>query len=171
MRRPIETPTAKPKKKVPHIKKVYRELTQEERLEESKFTEIENAISLKEILAIEENLKVKAKPKGYFDAYSNSDIQMIRHISRKDFHGIVFFNTNPQIDPILPSVLIQEIPEPLSQEATVCQVSKQPAKYLDPLTKLPYSNIESFKKIRQQFDAKPLQKRDWNTNFASISVN
>ena len=80
-------------------------MTQEQRLKVAKRTEMENALSLQQLLSLEEKQKEVVKPKNIYDAFATQDIKMIRIILRRDENQIVFFNTNPSIQNSIPEYL------------------------------------------------------------------
>lgn len=121
----------KKKKKVK--KKTPKKVTQQERLRQIKYTERENSESLLELMKYEEEIKKVVKPK-----YTISG-------------PVITYYSNPEVN----SVIFTEIPRELEciketyPISLKCAVTGKPARYLDPLTNLPYYDIEAFKILRE----------------------
>jgi len=112
-------------------------LTQEELLEEAKFTEEYNKASLELLTAIEEERKrlpVKSALGG----------PLVRYLSKNGITTVTFTEVNE-----VPSFInAKASPYPIP---AICEVSGQPAKYKDPRTGIPYATIEAFKTFRANF--------------------
>ena len=54
---------------------------------------------------------------------------------------------------IVPPFLQKHQTKPVPHEKSYCPVTRQPAKYIDPLTLTPYASCKAFKMIRDSFSA------------------
>eukprot|EP00897_Mesotaenium_endlicherianum_P007878 jgi/Mesen1/7118/ME000369S06459 len=127
------TPRVAKRKKGPEEE---RRWTQEEMLLEAAQTEIKNRQSLEIMLAREEEVKRKALIQK--EVYSGP---LIRLHSKLGVNVLEFTHVSE-----LPDV-INSIAPPYPKRA-MCAVTGLPAKYLDPLTRLPYATIEAFQILR-----------------------
>jgi vacuolar protein sorting-associated protein 72 len=125
---------------------VVRQLTQQELLSEAAYTEIENLKSLELLKAAEEATKKKANMKKA--RYAGP---MLRVVSRKDRTTQEERTTLEVRNMAVPPELVPRGPPgggPVPR--AVCAISGLPAKYKDPLTKMPYANVEAFKELRSR---------------------
>ena len=53
----------------------------------------------------------------------------------------------------------------------MCVITKQPAKYVDPLTNLPYANIAAFKAIRAKVASGEIKLPEWRLAKAGLNSN
>lgn len=126
---------------------VVRQLTQQELLAEAAYTEIENFKSLELLEAAEEATKKKANVKKA--RYAGP---MLRVVSRKDRTTQEERTTIEVRNMAVPPELVPRRGPPGSGtvQRAVCAISGLPAKYKDPLTKMPYANVEAFKELRSR---------------------
>ena len=137
-------------KPAPERQKVeYRQLTQEELLEEAKETEYWNLLDLERLLTLE--AEMKKKPSTDKKKYEGPSI--VHKSSIKVNEGVT----------VVELTRGAETPTPLRQDAptapkpNVCVITGQPAKYKDPLTGMPYATIEAFKEVRKRYP--PIEKK------------
>jgi len=117
-----------------------RRLTQAELLEEAKFTEEYNRESLEYLTAMEEEKK-RLPITG-----TRIEGPMIRFLSKEPNGTIIITFTDMDQ---FPNILMQTPKEyPHRRE---CEISKQPAKYVDPLTGSAFATIDAFKIIRERY--------------------
>jgi len=172
------------KMKMKKHNKVERKLTQEEILAEAKKTEKVNLASLQKYQEMELENRRKAMKSGKKEIkgpfiryhsttvpvlsnskYNNSDpspqlatddaedeVEDSRPATRKQERTLISFNSTETLKESFPSAS-PHLPNP-----KVCPVTRLPAKYFDPVTELPYANLQAFKIIReayyQQLEAK-----------------
>ena len=58
-----------------------------------------------------------------------------------------------------------------ARRPTTCVITKQPAKYVDPLTNLPYANIAAFKAIRAKVSTGEIKLPEWRVAKSGLSLN
>lgn len=172
------------KMKMKKHNKVHRTLTQEEILAEAKKTEKVNLASLRKYQEMElENRRKAMKTgkreiKGPFIRYHSTTVPVIskskhnqndplpqmavdeaedeleeeKPLTRRQERTLISFNHLDTMKQSFPSAT-PHLPNP-----KVCPVTRLPAKYFDPVTELPYANLQAFKIIReayyQQLEAK-----------------
>ncbi|XP_002165194.5 vacuolar protein sorting-associated protein 72 homolog isoform X1 [Hydra vulgaris] len=126
-----------------------RRLTQQELLAEAKITAEKNLASLAQFLKLEEEKKhikiSKVRYQGPIIRYQS--VRMPLDETNNEYcsrNFLEFTDTNNFPREYFPNSR-KKYPA-----KSVCIVTGQPAKYKDPLTGLPYANIEAFKYIRQQ---------------------
>lgn len=109
--------------------------TQQERLEEAKLTEQFNIASLKRFEEVElERKKRQTKP-----SFRQRPVgPVVKTISKMDGNLMVI----PEL---------KSFSKPERREYRVCAVTGRKAKYIDPLTELPYADLEAFKQIRTSY--------------------
>jgi len=113
------------------------EMTQEDLLEEAKTTEIYNVASVEILTRLaEEKKKVLPRP--------SLEGPLIRFLSKQGINTITFTESSSFPD------FINSKPIQYPQQLK-CSITGMPAKYIDPLTMAPYTTIESFKVIRENF--------------------
>lgn len=129
----------------------YKELTQEELLEEAKITEYWNLLDLERLLTLEAEMKKKAPTgKKKYDGPS-----LVYRSSAKEDAGapVVALARGAEV----PELLRQ--PKPTPAKPNVCVITGLPAKYKDPLTGMPYATIEAFKEVRARYPPLPKPTR------------
>lgn len=136
LRAAMEATTIKPVKRK---REGERRITQEDMLLEAAQTEILNRQHLERMLAREEEVKQKAIV--HKTVYSGPQI---RFYSR-DGKNLVEF-----IGDVAESQELFGQQKPSYKRSLVCAVTGLPAKYIDPLTGLPYATKEAFKMIRER---------------------
>lgn len=114
--------------------------TQRQRLAEAKKTAELNIASLKRFEEFELERKkrqTKGAPKRILEG------PRIKEISMANGKHLL----------ILPELLPKEqlFPRPNRREYRVCAVTSKPARYTDPLTKLPYADLAAFRTIREKY--------------------
>jgi len=125
----------------------YKELTQEELLEEAKITEYWNLLDLERLLTLEAEMKKKAPTgKKKYDGPS-----LVYRSSAKEDAGapVVALARGAEV----PELLRQ--PKPTPAKPNVCVITGLTAKYKDPLTGMPYATIEAFKEVRARYPPLP----------------
>lgn len=129
----------KPKKVTMPV--VHRQLTQAELLAEAARTEIENTRSLEYLVAVEEENKRKATAsrRKYVGP-------MICYRSRKGEDG--YEHTTLEVRNMKTPEYLEPKKAPIPPEKDLCVITKQVAKYRDPLTGKPYADIAAFKALR-----------------------
>lgn len=136
-----------------------RRMTQEEMLLEAAQTEIMNIRHLEKMLAREEEVKKKANTNK--SVYSGP---LIRFYSKDGKNTLEFTNVST-----FPSaVFSKSAPYP---EQSVCVITGQPAKYLDPKTGMPYATKEAFKIIRERFSEITKQSGDHIFEKGSLATS
>jgi vacuolar protein sorting-associated protein 72 len=137
-------------KPAPERQKVeYRQLTQEELLEEAKETEYWNLLDLERLLTLE--AEMKKKPSTDKKKYEGPSI--VHKSSIKVNGGVTVVELAHGAE--TPTPLRQAAPTP--PKPNVCVITGQPAKYKDPLTGMPYATIEAFKEVRKRYP--PIEKK------------
>jgi len=111
--------------------------TQEELLEESKITAEYNIASLEYLLRIEDEKKKAPAARSLFQG------PMIQYHSKGGINTITFTEVAEVPEYINSKALPYPIPE-------ICEITGNPAKYLDPKTGKPYSTKEAFKTLRER---------------------
>eukprot|EP01043_Picozoa_sp_COSAG02_P057231 COSAG02_NODE_6911_length_3293_cov_2.818096_3_plen_60_part_00 len=53
----------------------------------------------------------------------------------------------------------------------MCVITKQPAKYVDPLTNLPYANIAAFKAIRAKVKKGDIKLPEWRMAKSGLNAD
>uniref|UniRef100_A0A915EE31 Vacuolar protein sorting-associated protein 72 homolog n=1 Tax=Ditylenchus dipsaci TaxID=166011 RepID=A0A915EE31_9BILA len=117
--------------------------TQQQRLLEAKKTALENTESLKRFEEVEiERKKRQMKPTQKKVAAGPRIISI--STAKMSGHGFVSqYLTVPEV---------KVFEKPKQKVHLVCAVTGLEAKYIDPLTELPYANLDAFKKIRQSYE-------------------
>ena len=161
------------RKKGKMTKKVDRDLTQEEKLEEAKLTEKVNIESLKKY----EQMELENKRKAV-------------RLSKKTVQGPFIRYRSVAMPHIQDKINVEEIVEdeksesqertfltfsdhgsyreafPLQQrrltQNRICPITRLPAKYFDPVTQHPYANLQAFRILRETYYNQLEQKGDKN---------
>lgn len=137
-------------KPAPERQKVeFRQLTQEELLEEAKETEYWNLLDLERLLTLE--AEMKKKPSTDKKKYEGPSIVHKSSIKVNDGITVVELTRGAET----PTPLRQDAPT--APKPNVCVITGQPAKYKDPLTGMPYATIEAFKEVRKRYP--PIEKK------------
>lgn len=136
-----------------------RNMTQEQRLEEAKITEIENLKSLEQFQRLELEKKllhnVKKTYKGSTTKFVSTTIHMdskiyqdldIPEINRKGAINYLEFSDNSAYRKEFPN-RVKRTPRPQK----ICALTGLPARYVDPVTEVPYYNLNVFKTIREAY--------------------
>ncbi|XP_050035524.1 vacuolar protein sorting-associated protein 72 homolog [Dermacentor andersoni] len=140
--------------------------TQEELLEEAKLTEQENLRSLESYQRLELEKKkakiVKNTNRGPMIRYHSISMPLIEEV---DVEGPVAstarcsrnFITFPD-----ESTLKEHFPggRPKPANRSVCPITRLPARYFDPVTLIPYANLQAFRVLREAYYAQLEQKGD-----------
>ncbi|XP_071942919.1 vacuolar protein sorting-associated protein 72 homolog [Antedon mediterranea] len=155
------------KKNAPEV----RRLTQEELLKEAKKTEIENIASLKAYQLLEASRKkqkfTKQVYKGPTIKYRSMSMPLVEEIKdsnstdvvvdkddnnvkvppekKKFSRNFITFSDSKTFDEYFPKKKSR------SHGKQICPVTRLPAKYLDPITNIPYATIQAFKVIRETY--------------------
>jgi len=152
--------------------KVERKMTQEEILKEAKITEKINLESLKKYEEMELEAKRKAirsgtrVVKGPAIRYQSLSMPLIEEIKSDKDGDFKRENENESKENVInpkqertfisftdDATLKQNFPKttPRVQASKICPVTRLPAKYFDPVTELPYANLQAFKIIREAY--------------------
>jgi len=152
--------------------KVERKMTQEEILKEAKITEKMNLESLKKYEEMELEAKRKAirsgtrVVKGPAIRYQSLTMPLIEEIKPDKSDDVKMENENDSKENVInpkqertfisftdDATLKQNFPKttPRVQASKICPVTRLPAKYFDPVTELPYANLQAFKIIREAY--------------------
>ena len=141
----------------------YRRLTQEELLAEAKITEKINLASLDayQKLELEKRKKVAIKNvfKGPIIRYHSlsmpllvdEDDEISQGPNQKQSRNFITFTDEQVLRDIFPAKQQKPVFNP---KAKVCAITGLPAKYFDPLTKMPYANLHAFKALREMYNTK-----------------
>ncbi|KAI1714079.1 YL1 nuclear protein [Ditylenchus destructor] len=128
--------------------------TQEERLKEAKITAVENVESLKRFETMEvERRKRQAKP-----------------VARKKLEGPIIKTISKLSEDGKEAIQLVCVPDlktfekPQKKEFRTCAVTGRPAKYIDPITELPYADLEAFKKLRECYKGYLVEKDKGKTD-------
>ena len=145
-----------------------RELTQEELLEEAKLTEKLNLASLKRYEEMELEAKKKAvkltekRVKGPYVRYLSTTMPSIKAVKDKDDaieskSGRKYakegqqertFLTFSDFDSLRSTFPVKK---PRQPQQKICPITRLPAKYFDPVTRLPYANLQAFRVLRDHY--------------------
>jgi len=136
------------KKSVSNMK----QLSQEELMKEAEETAIINRESLLGLIKMEEEKKQKARQ----SATTKITGPKITRLSRNGMNTFIFSDF-PSIPYCINSVEDGKL-QTVMNNKKYCILTGNIARYVDPLTKIPYSNIEAFKNIRERFE---IFKRDY----------
>ncbi|MCO5586750.1 hypothetical protein L7F22_040692 [Adiantum nelumboides] len=136
LRAAMQATTIKPVKKK---REGERRITQEDMLLEAAQTEILNQQHLERMLAREEEVKQKAIV--HKTVYNGPQI---RFYSRDGENLLEFMGNVSEWKQLF------EQPRQSQKRSRVCAVTGLPAKYLDPVTGLPYATIDAFRMIRER---------------------
>lgn len=156
------------------IQKTEENLTQEDLLEEALLTEQENIKSLEKYQKMELEKKksrfVKKTYTGPFIRYYSTSMPLIEDIIKKEplsdseeLEGevnikpnpvniercertFIMFSDNETFLSVFPKRETPKVPE-----RKTCSLSRLPAKYLDPVTQLPYANMQTFRILREAY--------------------
>ncbi|KAL7078608.1 hypothetical protein ACQ4LE_002311 [Meloidogyne hapla] len=114
--------------------------TQRHRLEEAKKTAVQNIESLKRFEQFELERKKRQQ----------------KAIPRQVLHGPrikELFTADGTHLVLVPELLSSEksFPKPKKREYRVCSVTGRPARYIDPITRLPYADVQAFQTIRNAY--------------------
>lgn len=129
-------------------------MTQEQLLEEAKLTEIENLASLEAYTRLEaEKRSFKEKKRsveGPLIQYHSVTMPILNSTQNDSTEKysrnfLVFTDTSSFPDSYFPSV------RPQRPKRIYCKISGLPAKYIDPLTNIPYATPHAFRVIRNRF--------------------
>lgn len=118
----------------------YKLPSQEEMLREAEITARLNTESLYNLLQIEEERKQRVRERAR-QVYTGP---AIRYHSKDGENKIIFTQT---------AVIPQEIncKEGIPPKKNFCVITGKEAKYLDPLTRMPFANLEAFQRIRHLY--------------------
>ncbi|KAI5082153.1 hypothetical protein GOP47_0001896 [Adiantum capillus-veneris] len=153
LRAAMQATTIKPVKKK---REGERRITQEDMLLEAAQTEILNQQHLEQMLAREEEVKQKAIV--HKAVYSGPQI---RFYSRDGENLLEFMGDVSEWQQLF------EQPRQSQKRSHLCAVTGLPAKYLDPLTRLPYATIDAFKMIRERIAEDDIGERTPGKNLRS----
>ncbi|XP_022200028.2 vacuolar protein sorting-associated protein 72 homolog isoform X2 [Nilaparvata lugens] len=151
-------------------------LTQEQLLEEAKITEIENLKSLEKYQKMElERKKNKCMKKNTvgesYIRYHSVAMPLVEEISSSNNENDVIKSENDDGDEksskdtgakcertfitfSKPEIFEKYFPKrdpPKPHVPNYCTITRQPAKYLDPVTQLPYANMHAFRVLREAY--------------------
>ncbi|KAF0981107.1 hypothetical protein FDP41_012895 [Naegleria fowleri] len=134
-------------KKTP--KKVYVMPTQEELLEEAKITAEYNKNSLAKLVQIEEDIRKKARETKTKTV--DPDEPRIVYYSTEGKQYITFVNMEipKEINQKMSEAELARFDIPKEEKQLKCAITGLPAKYIDPLTKKPFANVEAFRALRK----------------------
>ncbi|KAG2382274.1 hypothetical protein C9374_005476 [Naegleria lovaniensis] len=135
-------------KKTP--KKVYAMPSQEELLEEAKITAEYNKNSLAKLVQIEEDIRKKARETKTKTV--DPDEPRVVFYSKEGKQYITFVNMEIPKEINQKNMSDTEIARfdiPKEEKQLKCVVTGLPAKYIDPVTKKPFANVEAFRAIRK----------------------
>ncbi|CAF0854602.1 unnamed protein product [Brachionus calyciflorus] len=130
----------------------YRRMTQEELLEEAKITEQINLASLDayQKMELEKKKKTQSKQviKGPFIRYHSVTMPLAENNSNeKQCRNFITFSDEKTLNEIFPKQKL----EPSNVNNKLCEVTRLPAKYFDPVTKKPFANLFAFKNLREKY--------------------
>lgn len=140
--------------------------TQEELLEEAKITEQENLRSLASYQRLELEKKkakiVKNVPRGPMIRYHSISMPLIEEVDAEGPTTTTArcsrnFITFPD-DSALKEYFPGGRPKPANRN--VCPITRLPARYFDPVTLIPYANLQAFRVLREAYYAQLEQKGD-----------
>ena len=129
-------------------------LTQEQLLEEAKKTEVENLASLEAYARMEaqkKTYKIKdhtiSGPAIRYHSVTMPTFERDGGLTTEKYsrNFLVFTDTSTIPTSIFPTE------KPSKPKSLYCKVTGLPAKYIDPLTKFPYSTAQAFKVIRDRY--------------------
>uniref|UniRef100_A0A914HF00 Vacuolar protein sorting-associated protein 72 homolog n=1 Tax=Globodera rostochiensis TaxID=31243 RepID=A0A914HF00_GLORO len=115
--------------------------TQRQRLEEAKQTAVMNIASLKRF----EDMELERKRRHQKPVQRRAlEGPRARELWTSDgLHCITFLPEPPPAE--------QCFPKPKRREFRVCAISGQPARYIDPVTRLPYADMDAFRVLREKY--------------------
>uniref|UniRef100_A0A914HF05 Vacuolar protein sorting-associated protein 72 homolog n=1 Tax=Globodera rostochiensis TaxID=31243 RepID=A0A914HF05_GLORO len=115
--------------------------TQRQRLEEAKQTAVMNIASLKRF----EDMELERKRRHQKPVQRRAlEGPRARELWTSDgLHCITFLPAPPPAE--------QCFPKPKRREFRVCAISGQPARYIDPVTRLPYADMDAFRVLREKY--------------------
>ncbi|XP_077554411.1 vacuolar protein sorting-associated protein YL-1 isoform X1 [Haemaphysalis longicornis] len=142
--------------------------TQEELLEEAKLTEQENLRSLESYQRLELEKKkakiVKSTQRGPFIRYHSISMPLIEEVtdgaaqapspSARCSRNFITFPDEATVREYFPGGR----PKPANR--SVCPITRLPARYFDPVTLIPYANLQAFRVLREAYYAQLEQKGD-----------
>lgn len=143
--------------------------TQEELLEEAKLTEQENLRSLESYQRLELEKKkakiVKSTQRGPFIRYHSISMPIIEEVtddasnasvssSARCSRNFITFPDEATVREYFPGGR----PKPANR--SVCPITRLPARYFDPVTLIPYANLQAFRVLREAYYAQLEQKGD-----------
>ena len=129
-------------------------LTQEQLLEEAKKTEVENLASLEAYARMEaqkKTYKIKdhtiSGPAIRYHSVTMPAVERDGGLATEKYsrNFLIFTDTTTIPTSIFPTE------KPTKPKSLYCKVTGLPAKYIDPLTKFPYSTAQAFKVIRDRY--------------------
>ncbi|XP_018574721.1 vacuolar protein sorting-associated protein 72 homolog [Anoplophora glabripennis] len=142
--------------------------TQEELLEEAKITELENIKSLEKYQKMESEKKTKRPIKKVFSGptiqYRSTRMPVIEEIDNsengvkkenikpsKEYHERTFITILNDPNNIIYKKIFNVKPPPVPPKKLKCVVTGLPAKYVDPVTCVPYHNSSCLKIVRMAY--------------------
>lgn len=139
--------------------------TQEQLLEEAKLTEQENLRSLESYRRLELEKKkakiVKNSQRGPMIRYHSISMPLIEEVDAevqptapRCSRNFVTFPDETTLRDNFPN----SKPKPASR--SVCPITRLPARYFDPVTLIPYANLQAFRVLREAYYAQLEQKGD-----------
>ncbi|KRX93689.1 Vacuolar protein sorting-associated protein 72 -like protein, partial [Trichinella pseudospiralis] len=162
----------------------YQPLTLEQMLEEAKLTELENQESLKRFHEMElekkqkQNQPKKIKLEGS-RIRTTSVAVPIPKVTSKTYSATVSSLHTPQIHvktviefsnaETYQSIFSRFSKKPTIEKPKRCVVYGLPAKYIDPLTRQPYCNMQAFRLIREKYAEYVKQLKNVNSANESVS--
>ncbi|XP_023224393.1 vacuolar protein sorting-associated protein 72 homolog [Centruroides sculpturatus] len=149
----------------------YYRMTQEELLAEAKITEQKNLKSLESYQRLELEKKktkiIKPAYKGPMIRYHSVSMPLIEELSEQEngttekkpteqrcSRNFVTFTDEKLLREYFPN----RKPKPASR--TLCPITKMPSRYFDPVTLIPYANLQAFRFLREAYYQQLEQKGD-----------
>ncbi|XP_042148290.1 vacuolar protein sorting-associated protein 72 homolog [Ixodes scapularis] len=139
--------------------------TQEQLLEEAKITEQENLRSLESYQRLELEKKkakiVKNAHRGPTIRYHSISMPLIEEVetqsggpSPRCSRNFITFPDDATLRENFPNA------KPKAASRSVCPITRLPARYFDPVTLIPYANLQAFRVLREAYYAQLEQKGD-----------
>ncbi|CAN7994096.1 unnamed protein product, partial [Ixodes hexagonus] len=139
--------------------------TQEQLLEEAKITEQENLRSLESYQRLELEKKkakiVKNAHRGPTIRYHSISMPLIEEVeapsegpSPRCSRNFITFPDDATLRDNFPNA------KPKAASRSVCPITRLPARYFDPVTLIPYANLQAFRVLREAYYAQLEQKGD-----------
>lgn len=149
----------------------YYRMTQEELLAEAKITEQKNLKSLESYQRLELEKKktkiIKPTYKGPMIRYHSVSMPLIEELSEQENGGDESKLTEQRCsrnfitftdEKLLREYFPNRKPKPAAR--TVCPITKMPSRYFDPVTLIPYANLQAFRFLREAYYQQLEQKGD-----------